>query len=57
MIRRFLVDERGSVALEYALTGVVSSGATAISMSMIGAALEDLRVRSEAVLNALMLHS
>ena len=57
MIRRFLTDERGSVALEYALTGMVSGGATVISMSMIRKGLDDLVARSDYVLESLILNS
>ena len=57
MIRRFLIDERGSVALEYALTGMVSGGATVISMSMIRKGLDDLVARSDYVLESLILNS
>ena len=57
MIRRFLTDERGSVALEYALTGMVSGGATLISMSVIRDALDGLLARSESILDSMLLHS
>ena len=57
MIHRFLTDERGSVALEYALTGVVSGGASVIGMSIIRKAMDDLVARGEFVLDSLILNS
>ncbi|MAJ47870.1 MAG: hypothetical protein CMJ57_11165 [Planctomycetaceae bacterium] len=57
MVDRFLKDERGSVALEYALTGMVSGGATVLSMSMVKNALDDLRTRTEFMFESVLLNS
>ena len=56
MIRGFVNDERGTVALEYALTGMVSGGATMVSMSMIRKAMDELFARSEVVLDTMFLN-
>lgn len=57
LLGRFLKDERGSVALEYALTGMVSGGATVFSMSMVKNAMDDLRARTEFMFESILMNS
>ena len=56
-IARFLGDERGSIALEYALTGMVSGSATVVSMSMIRKAMDDVLARTEFMIESVLINS
>lgn len=56
MLDRVLKDERGSVALEYALTGLVSGGATVLSISMVKGAFAELIARTEFMFKSILLN-
>lgn len=46
-LKRFIRDDRGSIALEYMLTGAVSGGATIISGNLLKDGLSQLAERSQ----------
>ena len=46
-LKRFIRDDRGSIALEYMLTGAVSGSATIISGNLLKDGLSQLAERSQ----------
>ncbi len=55
-LRHFIEDDRGSIALEYILTGAVSGSATMVSGNLIKDGLAQLAEQSQANLD-MMLHN
>ena len=53
-LNHFMQDDRGSIALEYMLTGMVSGGATAVSANLIRDSLSKLAEQSQSTLEIML---
>ena len=53
-LNHFMQDDRGSIALEYMLTGMVSGGATAVSANLIKDSLSKLAEQSQSTLEIML---
>ena len=53
-LNHFIQDDRGSIALEYMLTGIVSCGATAVSANLIREGLSKLAEQSQSTLEIML---
>jgi hypothetical protein len=53
-LNHFMQDDRGSIALEYMLTGMVSGGATAFSANLIKDGLSKLAEQSQSTLEIML---